>query len=70
MKKLTDFSAIFAYFRIFICNIISYARKYLDILTSDNLLAKIRIGRDSYYVNVSMMETLTDLDTDSLKVEH
>ena len=46
------------------------ARKYLDILTSDNLLAKIRIGRDSYYVNVSMMETLTNLDTDSLKVEH
>ena len=46
------------------------ARKYLDILASDNLLAKIRIGRDSYYVNVSMMETLTDLDTDSLKVEH
>ena len=27
------------------------ARKYLDILASDNLLAKIRIGRDSYYVN-------------------
>ena len=46
------------------------ARKYLDILTSDNLLAKIRIGRDSYYVNVSMMETFTDLDTDSLKVDH
>ena len=46
------------------------ARKYLDILASDNLLAKIRIGRDSYYVNVSMMETLTNLDTDSLKVEH
>ncbi len=46
------------------------ARKYLDILAADNLLEKVRIGRDSYYVNVSMMRILTDSDTDSLKVEH
>ena len=45
------------------------ARKYLDILAEDNLLEKVRIGRDSYYVNVSMMRILTASDTDSLKVE-
>ena len=46
------------------------ARKYLDTLAADNLIAKLRIGRDSYYVNVSMMGILTDSDTDSLRVDH
>ena len=46
------------------------ARKYLDILVADNLLAKVRIGRDSYYVNVSMMSILADTGADSLKIEH
>ena len=45
------------------------ARKYLDILAEDNLLEKVRIGRDSYYVNVSMMRILMDSDTDFLE-EH
>lgn len=45
------------------------ARKYLDALVEDNLLDKIRLGRDSYYVNVSMMRLLADSDTDSLRVE-
>ena len=45
------------------------ARKYLDILVADNLLTRVRIGRDSYYVNVSMMSILADTDVDSLKIE-
>ena len=46
------------------------ARKYLDILVADNLLTRVRIGRDSYHVNVSMMSILADTDVDSLKIEH
>lgn len=44
------------------------ARKYLDILVDDNLLEKIRLGRDCYYVNTSMMRILADSDTSSLKI--
>lgn len=44
------------------------ARKYLDALTQDNLLEKIRLGRDSYYVNTGMVGILVDSDTASLRV--
>ena len=43
------------------------ARKYLDALTEDKLLEKKRIGRDSFYVNVSMMNILTGSDEGALK---
>ena len=44
------------------------ARKYLDALTQDNLLEKIRLGRDSYYVNTGMIGILVDSDTVALRV--
>ena len=43
------------------------ARKYLDVLTEDKLLEKIRIGRDSFYVNVSMVDILMGSDDETLK---
>lgn len=43
------------------------ARKYLDVLTEDKLLEKIRKGRDCFYVNVSMMDILTGSDDGILK---
>lgn len=45
------------------------ARKYLDVLTEDKLLEKIRIGRDNLYVNTSMMEILTVNAENTLKVK-
>ncbi len=45
------------------------ARKYLDALAEDNLLEKLRLGRDSYYVNTAMMLILTDSDAGSLLIE-
>lgn len=45
------------------------ARKYLDALTEDKLLEKKRMGRDSFYVNVSMMNILTGSDEGVLKVD-
>ena len=42
---------------------------YLDVLTEDNLLEKIRIGRDSFYVNVSMIDILVDSDSETLKID-
>lgn len=45
------------------------ARKYLDVLTEDKLLEKIRLGRDSYYVNTSMIKVLTDSDADTLRID-
>lgn len=45
------------------------ARKYLDVLTEDKLLEKIRLGRDSYYVNTSMIKVLTDSDVDTLRID-
>ena len=45
------------------------ARKYLDVLTEDRLLEKIRMGRDSFYVNISMIDVLvTDMDNE-LKID-
>ena len=43
------------------------ARKYLDVLTEDKLLEKIRIGRDSFYVNVSMIDILMESGDETLK---
>ena len=45
------------------------ARKYLDVLTEDNLLDKLRLGRDCYYVNTSMIRVLTSSDVDALRVD-
>ena len=44
------------------------ARKYLDALVQDRLLEKIRIGRDSFYVNISMMDILAGSDADAVDV--
>ena len=43
------------------------ARKYLDVLTEDKLLEKMRIGRDSFYVNVSMVDILMGNEDEILK---
>ena len=45
------------------------ARKYLDSLVDDNLLEKISIGRDSFYINLGMMRILGNVDTESLLVD-
>ena len=45
------------------------ARKYLDVLTEDKLLDKTRLGRDSYYVNTSLIKVLTDSDVDTLRID-
>ena len=44
------------------------ARKYLDVLVQDRLLEKIRIGRDSFYVNISMMDILAGGDDEAMNV--
>ena len=44
------------------------ARKYLDALVQDRLLEKIRIGRDSFYVNISMMDILAGGDDEAMNV--
>ena len=41
---------------------------YLDVLTEDILLEKIHIGRDSFYVNASMIDILVDSDYETLKI--
>ena len=43
------------------------ARKYLNVLTEDNLLEKIHIGRDSFYVNVSMIDILVDSNAETFE---
>lgn len=45
------------------------ARKYLDALAEDNLLQKMRLGRDNYYVNTGMMRILAASDTTALRVD-
>ena len=45
------------------------ARKYLDSLVDDNLLEKISIGRDSFYINLGMMRILGNVDTESLLID-
>lgn len=45
------------------------ARKYLDSLVDDGLLEKIRLGRDNYYVNIGIMNLLSDIESGKLKIE-
>ena len=45
------------------------ARKYLDSLVDDGLLQKIRLGRDNYYVNIGIMNLLSNIESGKLKIE-
>ena len=37
------------------------------MLTEDNLLEKIHIGRDSFYVNASMIDILVDSNAETFE---
>lgn len=44
------------------------ARKYLEMLASDGLLEKKTVWRSSFYVNVALMEILSKVEIEQLKI--